>query len=105
MSFLNEMYDDSDYMSEDDSDILDESLSILSEANKVVFDKKTLKKRMLRQSELLVAKEQYPNLFAKYAKATKTRKKYRGLIHEQCGTKAQKKLKEFLRRKSSGEGK
>lgn len=102
MSFLNEIHDTSGSVSELDTKILDESIEVLQEIqDKVQFSAKTKKKRMLHQAELLVAKDEYPALFAKYAKATKLRKKYRALIHVQCNAKAKQRLRMYLQRQKN----
>lgn len=91
---INEMYDD-----KTSYEVLDESLQILNEVNKVVFDKATKKKRLLTRAELLCAKEAGDDLYVKYCKFTKGRKKVRALIHNKYEQKAKVKLKEFLKRR------
>lgn len=92
---FNAFYDNSE-------EILQETMDVLQEANKVKFDKKTLKKRMLTQCELLVAKDDEPALFNAYVKATKRRKKARALIHAKCATKAKAKLRQLLLNRKAG---
>lgn len=93
MEFLNEMYDENAYKA------LDETMDILNEVNKVVFDKATMKKRLMKQAELICAKEAGDPLFEKYAKFTKGRKKTRALIHQKYEAKAKVKIKEYLQRR------
>lgn len=93
MSMLNELYEDTSY------EMLDETLNVLNEVNKVVFDKATKKKRLLRQAELICAKEAGDDLYVKYLKFTKGRKKVRALIHNKYENKAKVKVKEYLKRR------
>lgn len=94
MSLLNEIWDST---SENTELVLNETLEVLNEVNKVQFDKKTLNKRMLRQCELLAAKRAGSPVYDKYVKATKIRKKCRELIHAQFEGKAKILLKEYLK--------
>lgn len=97
-SLINEMYDETTSY-----EVLDETLNVLNEVNKVVFDKQTKKKRLLTRAELLCAKESGDDLYVKYCKFTKGRKKVRALIHTKYEQKAKVKLKEYLRRRKEAE--
>lgn len=90
MSFMNMVY------SNNELNVLEESLQLLSEVNKVVMDKATIKRRMLSRAELLVAKEEADPLYDKYVKATKIRIKTRKLIHAKYESKAKVKLKQLM---------
>ena len=79
--------------------ILDESVNILQEAtnSKRIIGTKELKKRLLRQCELILAKEANDQLYHKYVKATKIRRKCRALIHEKYKGKAPARLREYIK--------
>lgn len=99
MSQFDEMFEQSSY------EVLEESLQVLNEVNKVQFDKQTKKKRLLTQAELICAKEAGDPLYDKYKKFTAGRKKCRVLIHNKYEAKAKVKVKDFLQRRKAAASK
>lgn len=91
-NLFNEMYSTDENLA-----VLDETMNVLNEVNRVMFDKATLRRRLISQCELIVAKERGDVVYDKYIKATKIRRKCRKLMHGKYESLAKVKAKEYLK--------
>ncbi len=91
-----------DFLREDVEDkVFTETVRYLQEANKVKFDKKTMRKRLFTQATLYAAREAGDPLYVKYQKASAQKRKFRREIQVKFASKGKAKLREYDKRRKS----